>query len=79
MSSTKLKISDEFESASKSERIEFVQELWDQIASDPDAVIIPEHHKSILDERLEELERNPESGQPWSEVRERLLTALRNS
>ncbi len=79
MSSTKFKISGEFESAPKAERIEFVQELWDKIANDPDTVVVPDHHKRILNKRLEELKHNSDPGQPWSEVRERLLAALRNN
>ena len=79
MSNTKFKIAPDFNSAPKVERIEFVQELWDQIASDPEAIAIPEHHKRILDERMEKLERNPDSGRLWAEVREELLASLRNS
>ena len=79
MSSTRFKISDDFEAAPKAERIEFVQELWDKIASDPDTIAVPESHRRILDKRLEELNRSRESGRPWSEVRERLLAALRSN
>jgi len=79
MSSTKFKIAPDFEAAPKAERIEFVQELWDQIASDPEAIAIPAHHKRVLDERLQELGRNRDSSRPWAEVREELLATLRNS
>tara|TARA_R110002124_G_scaffold273963_1_gene443608 strand:- start:239 stop:478 length:240 start_codon:yes stop_codon:yes gene_type:complete len=79
MSSTKLIIPPEFEAAPKADRIEFVQNLWDQIARDPDTIPVPEHHKRILDERLSELERNEQAGRPWSEVRDELLATLRRN
>jgi putative addiction module component (TIGR02574 family) len=77
MSNINFKIPAEFDSAPKAARIEFVQELWDKIASDPEAIAIPEHHRNVLDERLDEFDRNPNLGRPWPEVREQLLAVLR--
>lgn len=79
MSTTKLSIPPGFETASREQRIAFVQELWDRIAAEPEKVAVPEHHKRILDERLDEYHANPHSGQRWSDVRERLLAKLRDS
>ena len=79
MSSTKFVIPPEFEAAPKAERIKFVQDLWDQIASDPASIPIPAHHKEILDQRLRELDKNPNTGRPWSEVRDELLATLRSN
>jgi putative addiction module component (TIGR02574 family) len=53
MSDTKLAVPPEFDTASKEERIEFVQDLWDRIARDQSSVPVPESHKKILDRRLE--------------------------
>ncbi len=53
MSNTKLSIPPEFDTASKEERIAYVQELWDRIARDPENVPVPKHHKCILYESLE--------------------------
>ena len=77
MSDTKLQIPPEFGSAPKDERIAFVQELWDQIAQDPENVPLSDHHKRILDQRLADHRANPRAGQPWSEVRDRILAQLR--
>lgn len=74
-----LTIPPEFESASRDERIAFVEALWDRIAQEPDNVPISDEHKRILDERLASYRAAPESGRPWSEVRDRLLTRLRRS
>jgi len=56
------------------ERIELAEALWDSIAEDADAGVlpIPESHRAELDRRLADFEAHPESGSPWSEVRARL-------
>ncbi|MBI2994239.1 MAG: addiction module protein [Gammaproteobacteria bacterium] len=79
MSTTKLPVPPEFEAASREQRIAFVQELWDRIAQDPEKVPVPDHHKRILDERLEAYRADPDRGRPWPEVREQLLAKLRGS
>lgn len=57
-----------FEGLTIEEKIEYVQSLWDHIASDAVAVPLTEWQKQLLDERLQDLERNPGSGIPWEEV-----------
>ena len=79
MSTRKLAIPPEFDAVSKEQRIAFVQELWDRIAQDPENVPIPDHHKRILDERLNAYRADPKFGQPWSEVRDQLLSKLRGT
>jgi len=79
MSTVKVPIPPEFDAASEEQRIAFVQELWDRIAQNPVRVPVPEHHKRILDERLDAHRANPQTGRLWSEVREELLTKLRGS
>lgn len=58
---------------SVAERIQFVEDVWDSIANLPDQVELPEEAKKELDRRLEAYHRNPESGSPWEEVRQRIL------
>lgn len=79
MSTTTLPVPPEFDAVSREQRIAFVQELWDRIAQEPEKGPLPEHHKRILDERLDAYRANPQPGRPWSEVREQLLAKLRNS
>lgn len=74
----KVPIPPEFDAAPSEQQIEFVQELWDRIARDPESVPVPGKHKRILDDRLDAYESNPEPGRSWSEVRDELLEKLRN-
>lgn len=55
-----------------SERIRIVEAIWDSIADSPEAVELTDEQKAELDRRLESLEKDPNAGSPWSEVRERI-------
>lgn len=63
----------ELSQLNKYEKIILVEALWDSIASDPEQVDFPEHHKSILEKRLKTLEEDTANGKPWSEIREKYL------
>ncbi|MEW6357061.1 MAG: addiction module protein [Planctomycetota bacterium] len=55
-----------------SERILFVEDVWDTIASVPEAVPLTEAHRKELERRVEAYHRNPHAGSPWGEVKKRL-------
>jgi putative addiction module component (TIGR02574 family) len=75
--STELKVPPDFDIAPSEQRIAFVQELWERIAAHPEHVPLPPEHRKVLDERLNEYRTNPAAGRPWGEVRDELLTKLR--
>lgn len=62
-----------FDELNIDEQIEYVQALWDRIAAKEDRVPIPDWHREILDERLADLQANPNASRPWEEVRAELL------
>jgi putative addiction module component (TIGR02574 family) len=57
---------------SVSERIELAEAIWDTVVEEPEALPLPDSHREELDRRLEDLERDPDAGSPWEEVRARL-------
>jgi putative addiction module component (TIGR02574 family) len=57
-----------------SERLKLVEAIWDSIADAPEALELSEAQRAELDRRLEEYERNPSAGSPWSDVKARILT-----
>lgn len=57
------------------QRILIVQEIWDSIFNNPDAVPLTDRQKKELDKRLNSYYENPETGAPWAEVKERILSA----
>jgi putative addiction module component (TIGR02574 family) len=74
-----LQIPPEFDDVSKSERIAFVEELWNRIAQEPFLVPMPQEHKRVLDARFDAYRKNPKAGQPWNEARDHLLAKFRKS
>ena len=60
------------------ERILLVEDIWDTIASEADAVELSDAEKAIIDERLEAYHANPEVGSPWEDVFKR-ITAKKNA
>jgi putative addiction module component (TIGR02574 family) len=63
----------QIEKLNKSEKLLLVEALWDSIASEPEDVPLPEHHNSVLDERLKTLDEDTENGTPWNEFRKNYL------
>lgn len=53
------------------EQIEYAQPLWDRIATIPAQVSVPEWHREIVGERLQDYEANPNAGKSWDGVRAR--------
>jgi hypothetical protein len=48
----------------------------DRIAVTPETIPVPDWHREILDERLNDLQADPESGDSWEVVQERLSKKL---
>jgi putative addiction module component (TIGR02574 family) len=63
----------ELSQLSKNEKIILVEALWDSIASDPEQVDVPEHHKTILESRLKTLKEDKANGKSWGEIRAKYL------
>ena len=55
------------------ERIQLVADIWDSISEHPEAVNITPEVRTLLDERFSAYRKDPDSGSPWSEVKERIL------
>ena len=57
---------------SLAERILLVEEIWDSIAAEADALEVPQSHEDELDRRLTAHEADPHSGSSWEDVKTRL-------
>ena len=60
------------ERLSLAERILLVEEIWDTIAAEAEALEVPQSHKDELDRRLTAHDANPLSGPSWEDVKTRL-------
>jgi putative addiction module component (TIGR02574 family) len=68
-----------FDELSPDEKLEYVQALWDRVSEHPEDVPVPDWHREVVAQRLAAQRRGVAIGRPWSEVREDLLTRLRNA
>lgn len=57
---------------SPSEKLQLVEDLWDDLAATPDAVPVHDWQKEELARRKANLEKNPASGLTWEEVKRRV-------
>ena len=57
---------------SPSEKLQLVEDLWDDLASTPEDVPVHDWQKQELARRKANLQRNPQSALPWDEVKQRV-------
>ena len=57
---------------STAERIQLVEDIWDTIAAQPEAVGLSEAQTQELDRRLSAYQQNPQTGASWQEVQQRV-------
>jgi putative addiction module component (TIGR02574 family) len=57
---------------STSEKLQLVEDLWDDLASAPEAVPVHDWQKQELARRKANLLNHPASGLPWEEVKRKL-------
>ena len=53
-------------------RLELIEEIWDSIAGNPEAIPLTSAQRRELDRRKREHRSDPSAAKPWSEVRDRL-------
>jgi putative addiction module component (TIGR02574 family) len=54
------------------EKLQLVEDLWDDLAADPNAVPVHDWQKNELARRKANLMNNPASGLVWEDVKQRI-------
>jgi putative addiction module component (TIGR02574 family) len=54
------------------QRLKLIEDLWDSIEADTDALPLPDWHRAEIDRRLDALDTGASVGAPWEEVRRRI-------
>jgi putative addiction module component (TIGR02574 family) len=57
---------------SPSEKLQLVEDLWDDLATDPDTLPVHDWQKEELARRKRNLMNNPSSALSWEEVKRRI-------
>lgn len=57
---------------SPSEKLQLVEDLWDDLAATPEAIPVHDWQKEELTRRKANLTKNPASGLTWEEVKRRV-------
>ncbi len=57
---------------SPSEKLQLVEDLWDDLAASPEEIPIHDWQKEELKRRKANLEKNPASGLTWEDVKRRV-------
>lgn len=63
---------------SPAEKLQLVEDLWDDLAGTPEAVPLHDWQKRELDDRKARLEHNPATSLTWEQIRDRVRDRLRS-
>ena len=55
------------------ERLAILDDLWENIASEPDQIPLLESQREDLQRRLDAIEADPDRGSTWDDVKSRLM------
>jgi putative addiction module component (TIGR02574 family) len=58
------------------ERIQLAEDLWDSVAADTGDLPLTDAQRAELELRLADFQRDPDSGESWEVVRERIQKRL---
>ena len=56
------------------EKIELVQQLWENIAKEQSYVELPEDHQKILNERLLKIKKGNASFKSWKDIKDKYFS-----
>jgi putative addiction module component (TIGR02574 family) len=54
------------------DRLRLIEEVWERLAAEPEAVTLTRAQEQGLQRRLDAYRDNPKAGSPWEEVKARL-------
>jgi putative addiction module component (TIGR02574 family) len=62
----------DFSDLTVEERLRLIEDLWDSVADDPDAIPLTDAQAEELDRRLQAYRQEGDPGRPWREVLDEL-------
>jgi putative addiction module component (TIGR02574 family) len=65
---------DSLKSLPVAEKLKLIEDLWDSLEADaPSRLPLPDWHRDQIDRRLEQLDQGISIGEPWADVKSRIL------
>ncbi len=65
-----------FDELPTNDKVDYVQSLWDRIAASDENVAVPDWHKAIIHQRVQEQQAAPDSLADWAQVRQKIARDL---
>lgn len=65
-----------FDDLPTDEKVRYVETLWNRIATTPEQVAVPDWHRQLVHDRLEEHRQDPTAVRSWRDIRDGLLQEL---
>jgi putative addiction module component (TIGR02574 family) len=62
----------EIEELSPDDRLRLIEDVWETFEAEPGTLGLSEEHRDVVEERLNELERNPDATMSWDEMRQQV-------
>ena len=59
------------------QKLELMEALWEDLATQPQNVEVPEWHRELLDERLAAVEEGKDQFIPWEEAKREIERRIR--
>ncbi len=57
-----------FDDLTVDEQLDYVQTLWQRIATNPEQVAVPDWHQRLVESRLEAHRLRPDTAVPWEQA-----------
>jgi len=77
MASVPITVPSGFDELSLEEKLDYLEALWDRIASRPEQIPVPDWHRKVLADRLAAYRAGKGTSRPWSEFRDEMRSLLR--
>ena len=66
-------IEKEFRALTVAERVNLVEELWERVADEPEALTVPDWQIQELERRRKLFQANPQRAIPWPQAKAQIL------
>jgi putative addiction module component (TIGR02574 family) len=67
-----------FDDLTVDEQLDYVQTLWQRIATHPEQIAVPDWHQRLIESRLEAHRVHPEAAVPWEQAQSAIAAKVKD-